>query len=274
MSRLFKILLVGIGLFPILSSAQTASEPSPAPKDNFFWTHRKERHWQSWAGGGPLLGLFGTNIKLQYDGYAYAYFNHIYWRRNNQGGYRLAEISLPIGVAAQFNQVYRANRWFGLQAGAEGFALYRSTKWYSFDSVGFQTHIDPNAPNGGPYTYTYTPAPPIGEVHLQQFLWGYAAQLQFLLQVPGGRLGIRQGVRMQNYFSPGVVQENSKTPSHFSYSLLQSIFFSITPRLRAEVQRSWAFVERGVRTPPFRNPETVSTYNAYWLFTLQYSLRR
>lgn len=274
MSRFLKALLFGLGLFPAVSYAQAGAAPAPAAKDNFFWTHRQEKHWQSWAGGGPLLGLFGTDVKLQYDSFSYEYFTYMLRRSDRKRGYRLAEISLPIGVAAQFNQAYRANRWFGLQVGAEGFALYRSTKWYSFDSVGFQTHIDPHAPDAGPYTYSYTPLPAIGKQELQQFFWGWAAQFQVFFQIPGGRFGIREGMRMQQFICPGVVQGYSELPNHHSYSLLQSVYFGITPRLRAEVQRSWAFVQDGVRTPALGYVPDIGTYNAYWLFSLQYSLRR
>lgn len=270
----YRLLFLGITFIPGLLHAQTNVEPAPAPKDNFFWTHRKERHWQSWVGVGPLLGTCGTDLCLHCRGYGYASPYFFYKKLNQTAGYSLAQISLPVGLGAQFNQVYRANRWFGMQFGAEGFALYRTSKWYAYDSVDFQTHIDPNAPNGGPYTYYFSSGPPNSTVERQQFCWGWAAQFQFLFQVPGGRFGIRQGLRMQTFMYPGVVQGDYASPNHHSFSFLQSVYFGITPQLRIEVQHSWESDDQGVRAPALGYTPYVSTYNSYWLFTLQYSLKR
>lgn len=271
MRRFFTALHIGMGLLPIFSYGQTST--APVPKDNFFWTHRKERHWQSWVGAGPILGTYGTNLCLLPNGYGYP-STEFYKKLNAPGGYSLAQINLPLGLGAQFNQIYRANRWFGMQLGAEGFALYRSSKWYAYDSVDFQTHIDPDAPIGGPYTYYFSSGPPNSTVERQQFFWGWAAQFQFFFQVPGGRFGIRQGLRMQAYVYPGVEQGSYASPNTSTFSIIQSVFFGISPRLRAEVQRSWASAEQSVRAPALGYTPGVSTYNTYWLFSLHYSLKR
>ena len=273
MSLFHRLLLLGVAFIPGLLYAQKSAGPAPAPKDNFFWTHRKERHWQSWVGGGPLVGAYGFSLLLSPDRPGYPY-NQFYRKLDANAGYSLAKISLPVGLGGQFNQVDRANRWFGMQFGAEGFALYRTSKWYAYDSVDFQTHIDPNAPNGGPYTYYFSSGSPNSTVERQQFFWGWAAQFQFLFQVPGGRFGIRQGLRMQAYLYPGVKQGDFGNPNHHSFSFLQGVYFSITPRLRAEVQRSWTSAQQSVRAPALGYTPYVSTYNTYWLFSLHYSLKR
>ena len=231
---------------------QEAATPA---KDNFFWTHRKERHWQSWAGAGPSLGLKAYEL-FQYSRYLPYSGTYFHGAENGIGGYSLAEVSSPLGLIFQYDFLYRANKWFGILFGLEYAPYYVRTKWYIYDQNIYNYQLDPSSLSQGPYSYGYQGQPPSHVQTFHQLIHGQSFHMQFHFQVPGGRAGFRFGPRITLYELPGVLNQYAQFPrsagsrGYLNLSVVHSAFFEVRPRIRLEYQQVyWLYIEDALRSP-------------------------